>query len=92
MANSRGNPMEELLTSYEQAYILQGETFQLTFRLADLPRLADVIAKKLEDPRRGVNEAVKIKGSRGNTLVVPAPDARRLLGEIEALREISVAR
>lgn len=74
--------MEELLISSEQALILQGETFQLTFRLADLPRLADVLARKLDDPQRAPQEAIKVKGNRGNTLVVPAPDARRLLSDL----------
>ncbi len=65
--------MEELLINYEQAFILQGGTFQLTFRLADLPRLADVLSRKLEDPQRAPQEAVKVHGSKGNTLIVPAP-------------------
>jgi len=79
--------MEELLTSYEQTLILQGESFRLTVPLADLDKLERIVTKKLEDPRRGVNEAIAIKGNRGSTLVVPAPDARRLLEEVEVLRE-----
>jgi hypothetical protein len=79
--------MEELLINYEQIFILQGESFRLTVPISDLSKLEGIVSKKLNDPQRGVNEAIKVRGNRGSTLVVPAPEAVRLLEAIGEIRE-----
>jgi hypothetical protein len=81
--------VEELLVKYEQVFILQGESFRLTVPLSGLDNLERIVTKRLNDPHRGVNEAIKVRGNRGSTLVVPAPDALRLLEAIGQIREIA---
>ena len=76
---------EELLISHFRPLVLQGETFSIEVPVAQLGKLAEKISKQLNDDRRQVNEAVKIKGRRG-TLVVPPQEAKNLLSLINEIK------
>ena len=77
--------MDELLISHTEGLILQGDSVRIGVPLSGLPRLAELLRRKISDPHRQVNEAITLYGKLGSSLVIPPRDAQVLLNDVVAL-------
>lgn len=78
--------MDELFTHHTQGLILCGDdSVRIGVPLSGLPRLAELLRRKISDPHRQVNEAITLYGKLGSSLVIPPRDAQVLLNDVVAL-------
>ena len=78
--------MDELFTHHTQGLILCGDdSVQIGVPLSGLPRLAELLRRKINDIHRQVNEAITLYGKLGSSLVIPPRDAQVLLNDVVAL-------
>ena len=73
---------DELLISHTQGLILQGDSVRIGVPLSGLPRLAELLRRKISDVHRQPNEAITLYGKQGSSLVIPPRDAEQLLQEV----------
>ena len=77
---------DELFTHHHQGLILCGDdSVRIGVPLSGLPRLAELLRRKISDPHRQVNEAITLYGKQGSSLVIPAHEGERLLQDVVAL-------
>jgi hypothetical protein len=76
---------DELFLSHTQGLILQGDSVRIGVPLSGLPRLAELLRRKISDPHRQVNEAITLYGKLGSSLVIPAHEGEKLLQDVVAL-------
>ena len=76
---------DELFLSHTQGLILQGDSVRIGVPLSGLPRLAELLRRKLSDVHRQPNEAITLYGKQGSSLVIPAHEGEKLLQDVVAL-------